>query len=1324
MGARPALQTARPAVRTAAPKPAAPSAATGTVRHIPRVEAANPLPVYLRTAKASKIAAPASPPSSARHSSSGKPLDSALRTSLESRFQRDLSGVRIHSNAGDKLASTIPGARAVTIGSDIYFAAGAWSPNTAEGRELLAHEVTHVLQQRNAVSAALGRAGSHGDRFEQEARRNARGASGGGPLLVREHTAHAGPQPDEEDHGFFYNRLVGFFPEIKPILDRGVGNWLQDQVTGAVEAIVNQLMAPIRLVTGVVESLSTHFGQLVEWIKKAASSVARGDCSVLHEAVDYIEQAVSGVVSPILDKIKEIGKKIGDFFSGLWDRFGAPIWNEMKRIGGLAWEKIQQFGHWIWDKTAPLRDLVGRAWTWFKNLLGIGEGPEGQDGLLQWVERKAEAAWDVLKDKLEPVKKPLMVIGGIIIMLSPAGPIIAVGLAVGGVIEGVRAIKRYFGTRDGVVTGRQALRQVVVPKMIEVIRGFAQLLGDKARGLLATLRRAHDSVISLVQAAQQSIFSFLAALLQFVADRIDDLVKWGDEKVAAFLSWVESTTGGLTAFLDRILNVLDEIGAVVRDIMKLPALLMGKIWNAIPACIRDPFVDFFGVQILGRIAIFQALAGTPEAWAKTKNEVGLIIKEFFIDFNLSGAMQRAFRLLLTALDVPMELLSVVLSKLVIAWDTIKEKPVEFLKNLFRTMILAFKGFFKNILKHLANGITGWLTGQFKGTNVVLPTNWLDLGQIFGFVASVLGISLDHIFERMALKMDPDHVAKIRKAVNFATGAWEWIKLVLTGQWAALWAKIKEKISNLWNMLLDAVVGYIVDNVVAAVMEQLVTTADPTGVSETIMFIIDTYRTIKTAVQYMRQILTMMNTMLDSIIGIANGDLQPSADRVESAFDKAMPVVIGFLANLAGLGNLSEEIRETLTSIRAKVDEGIDWLIDKAKGVVEAVADGVSSVIGKITDWWRQRRKTKVGTEDHTLLFHGDEQNADLYIESTPMPLVAFLDHLEKQPGADLAKIGEIRTLATALKAKKDEGGMGVGRGEEIAALMTGIADKLKQSLHVEFPPTVIVTQEVQPVPGGAIAGKKVKAAPLTLRQPTNGWTGSQPADTSRFWQSVNQHTNTYIRGHLLNHNLFGPGRDENMTPIHGDKLNKPMSSQVEETVKAKVLDENKVISYEVEAVYGAWSPAYTGIPEENNLATGMRFAAREMLQKEGSTGANPGDWEETGPKLGIPSYLPNFRAPDGPAGESAKRVLKVVNLNLRSGDVPSAQDLVEAFQQVPYIGPTKALDLATNPTRFGTDWDRLRASLALPAEAVAGMRVNPIVRLVPGINPATDLVWG
>ncbi len=468
------------------------------------------LPAFVRAAPATAFSS---------DSRTGRPLDAALQQTFQSRFQRDLSEVRVHPDGQAEVERAVPGARAVTVGHDIYFASGEYSPNSEEGQQLLAHELTHSLQQDSATGAWAGRMGSREDHFETEARSNAQAIRVGGPLTVRERAAHTGAQPEEEkeDHGLWYRALVHVFPEIEPILDRGVLNWLQDQVADAVQTIVDKLMAPVRFVAGIVPAISAHFGQMVDWIKKAASSVAKGDCSALHEAVDFIEQAVSGLVSPILDKIKDFAKKVGDFFSGIWDRFGAPIWNEMKKIGGKAWEKIQQFGHWIWEKTATIRDRIGRAWKWFKNKLGIGEGPEGQNGLLQWVEEKAEKAWDWLKVKIEPIKKPLLVIGGILLLLSPAGPVIAVVAAVGGIIEGVRAIKRYFGTPTGVVSAREILHKVVLPQLIKVIRGFAALLAGKANGLLGSLRHARDSVRQSGAAAEGSFFSFLAGFLGWIA---------------------------------------------------------------------------------------------------------------------------------------------------------------------------------------------------------------------------------------------------------------------------------------------------------------------------------------------------------------------------------------------------------------------------------------------------------------------------------------------------------------------------------------------------------------------------------------------------------------------------------------------------------------------------------------------------------------------------------------------------------------------------------------------------------------------------------------
>jgi hypothetical protein len=66
----------------------------------------------------------------------------------------DLSGIRIHSSGADRFCRAW-GARALTVGSDIYFRSGAYAPDTPAGLWLLAHEVAHVVQQRRGPVAAV-----------------------------------------------------------------------------------------------------------------------------------------------------------------------------------------------------------------------------------------------------------------------------------------------------------------------------------------------------------------------------------------------------------------------------------------------------------------------------------------------------------------------------------------------------------------------------------------------------------------------------------------------------------------------------------------------------------------------------------------------------------------------------------------------------------------------------------------------------------------------------------------------------------------------------------------------------------------------------------------------------------------------------------------------------------------------------------------------------------------------------------------------------------------------------------------------------------------
>ena len=85
--------------------------------------------------------------------SQGQPLDAATRAFMEPRFGRDFSEVRVHRDAAASQSARAVNARAYTVDSHIVFGASQFAPETSEGRRLLAHELTHVVQQSGAANA-------------------------------------------------------------------------------------------------------------------------------------------------------------------------------------------------------------------------------------------------------------------------------------------------------------------------------------------------------------------------------------------------------------------------------------------------------------------------------------------------------------------------------------------------------------------------------------------------------------------------------------------------------------------------------------------------------------------------------------------------------------------------------------------------------------------------------------------------------------------------------------------------------------------------------------------------------------------------------------------------------------------------------------------------------------------------------------------------------------------------------------------------------------------------------------------------------------------
>ena len=101
--------------------------------------------------------------------SPGQPLDTSTRAFMEPRFGHDFSHVRVHTDAKAAESARSVNALAYTVGRNMVFGREQYTPGTRSGAQLMAHELTHVIQQEGGHPGGSISIGLDGDRFEKEA---------------------------------------------------------------------------------------------------------------------------------------------------------------------------------------------------------------------------------------------------------------------------------------------------------------------------------------------------------------------------------------------------------------------------------------------------------------------------------------------------------------------------------------------------------------------------------------------------------------------------------------------------------------------------------------------------------------------------------------------------------------------------------------------------------------------------------------------------------------------------------------------------------------------------------------------------------------------------------------------------------------------------------------------------------------------------------------------------------------------------------------------------------------------------------------------------
>nr|WP_315157174.1 DUF4157 domain-containing protein [uncultured Flavobacterium sp.] len=1069
--------------------------------------------------------------------SGGSPLSSNIKTEMESGFGADFSKVRIHNDSNAVQMNKQLGSQAFATGNDIYFNEGKFNPSSQSGKHLLAHELTHTVQQGASLRmkpqitpAPEMIQGSFLDLIPDWVINDARHIPGYTLFTVIIEYDPLRQIDIERTPINLVEGLMGLVPFGTAIFDKlqeygilqQVFDWVEsklgelnltvDGLLDLVEEVWDALSFPY---TGIIDLVTEKFNEVVNRITSFVSST-------IDQVITWIKEALIGVAEPLLAEnkawslIKKIIKydplrdeevsattvEILEDFLILIDK--QTELEQMREKGTL-----QETADWLDTQVGTftsllgeLRGLITMAWDAIQpeNLINISENltvlVDQAGGFLQ---RVWDFASGVALKVLELVK------GSLLAWLSQQASS----------VRGYSLIK--------VIIGKDPFTQEAFPRTVpNLIRGFMSLMeGGEEQYAQMEQSGAIARIVGEIEAAVATLNMTPQSIVQLFTD-----------------IWDSMTIDDLIHPLDAFIRIIEKFG-----------------------------------EPIGRLIAF----------------VAEIIRIIIIA-------------ILEIMNFPFDLIGNIITRALEAIEDIKRDPIGFLKNILRALKQGFIQFFDNIVTHLISGVTGWLMSELRDANIPVLTDF-SLRGVIAWVLEVLNISMERIWEKLAAhpRIGPARVARIRSMINTLEGIWTFIKDVQERGMAAIWDKIQEQLSNLWNTVLDAVKNFVMERIVNRITARLLSMLDPTGIMAVINGAMAFFNAIQSFIKYLREMLEVVNSFVNGVADLARGNVATAADYLERTMGQAMPVVIGFLANQVGLTGIGARVGEMIVSVRQMVDEALTWLVNQAVDRGMALLDRMMAMGASARDavfgWLGFNTPVTFSNgENHTIKI--EEQNGQriINIYSQRQRLEDFLNTKQTETEATpnsteknekLTKISNVRqnynaaniiisqlyalenatpqAPATTKQSKEsdlrdklrliknDLQSLGLTPGHNAITTRFQVASKLNGR------PTLIKADPLTTLPGNTVGSAPGRGANFPP-----GWNYLTLLDRAslidiRGWN----------RMHLVAERLHGPGNDpDNLVPVN-NSVNTP-ASQIEQRALNNLrnpANTDKILKYETRVDY-------------------------------------------------------------------------------------------------------------------------------------------------------------
>jgi hypothetical protein len=880
---------------------------------------------------------------------------------MEPAFGADFSRVRIHRD--DIAAQAADGlhAKAFTVGQDIFFGRGSYAPESSEGFRLLAHELTHTLQQPSTVNSAGLKTlsvSSPGDPCEHEADAVADRVVAG-VEAVPASTKRANSRTRSWRTGLIQTKLIVGAP----------GDEYEREAESAADAVVR---APQ---SGPVQPIGLDILPLAQRAPKKTKKDEDDAQEHLHT------QASSVTIESSLETI------------GVPELIEAQI--ESMRTGGHPLPRAERafyehrFGydfsgvrmHTEAGASQAAAALSARAFTVGQHIFfGSGEyRPQSAEGrhlvahelahTIQQAPAASNAARRLQRGWLDQGKAWALGKVKELAIRVPGYKLLTALLRHDPITDELveqSPENLIHGVLQFVPDGEAIFQNLQASKTIQQFVDFfnqqvaqLNLSWDTVRGLF---QQAWDSldfsdILSPSDAWEKLKSIFLPPLERLknfainVGGYIIDVVKkkllewlrdWAT-KVRGYPLFtfilgkdpftdepVVRTPGGFVKAVlslvhdgDKIFDNLQKSHTIERTVAWLHQEVekLDLTWDKIKALFRRAWDVISISDILHPIDFVDKIRDIFEAPAIRVVNFAFAVGKKVFEFIFEGVM-------ILAGPIGQHIVAI-FRKASAAISTIAADPIAFLGHLLDAVKLGFKQFVGKIGQYLEEGVIAWLVGALERTGVVLPKTW-DLKGILSLVLQILGIT----YLKMRTKLVKALGENGEKIVRTAERAWDFLVALATEGPAAAWHKITDAIGNFWGMVIGGIKNWAITKIIKTAVTELLTMFNPVGA--VIEAIIEIYRAVAFFVQRINQILALVDALVDSIANIAAGKISAAANYVEKTLARTIPVIVGFLASLINLGDVGEGIRETIASLQQKVDEAIDtaiqWMVEQVKAL--------------------------------------------------------------------------------------------------------------------------------------------------------------------------------------------------------------------------------------------------------------------------------------------------------------------------------------------------------------------------------------------------------